>query len=369
MKKKIYLLITLVISLFMFTEDVEAAKELTCVYDIGSGFNATYYKMIVQDSNGNLELYFWGDHSEEIKSINDPFWIKHSEYFDSEITFKYNDKEGILNLTECPKYSSKYHPTNNTEIELYYEKKWNKPDYVLLDEFSCNCVPDLDKHDDWLAKCSYGDEENGYTDLYFSETKYKIETNRHGLTGASGAFDVSDVIDMYGVGKWCPSVLWEYYYKPSNSKQSGLLQYYLVKPSWTPEYSCDGNGCTTLTKLLYEDGNSDYYEEIDKDDSGEGNVKLDSCEDLLGPELLNWINNLMNYVKIIVPILLIGFGIFDFTGAIFAGSEDDMKKSQSKFFKRIIAALLIFISPIIINLFLTLANEVWSFINPNTCIK
>ena len=73
----------------------------------------------------------------------------------------------------------------------------------------------------------------------------------------------------------------------------------------------------------------------------------------------------MNWIKIIIPILLIAYGTLDFTKAIFSGKEDDMKT----FINRIIAAVLVFIAPIFVNLLLTLANEVWSFISPNTCIE
>lgn len=366
MKKRIYLLITLILSLFIFSGRVEAAKELTCVYDDGKG----YYKMIVQDTNGNLELYFWNNNKEKIKSINDAFWTKHSEYSDNEITFKYNDKEGVLNLTECPDYSSTYHITKTKEFEFYDETKLIRDEDDLLSDFSCNCMPSLDKHKEWLAKCSYGDSEKGYTDLYFSETYYEIKTNRHGFSGAKGSFNIDDVTDMYEVGKFCPSVLWEYYYDAKSTGMPDILEYYLVKPSLTIEgISCtnSGSSCTTLTKLNYEGDKSEYYEETDN--NVQDDVELDNCEVLLGDDLYDWINELMDYVKIFVPILLIGLGIFDFIKALFSGSEDDMKKSQSKFFKRIVAALLIFISPMIINLFLKLANEVWSFINPNTCIR
>ena len=92
-----------------------------------------------------------------------------------------------------------------------------------------------------------------------------------------------------------------------------------------------------------------------------------TCKDLLGEELLNKINQYLNIVKICIPILLIGFGIVDFTKATFANDEDAMKKSQKRFIKRIIIAIIIFLVPIFVNLILSLANEVWSFISPNSC--
>ena len=77
----------------------------------------------------------------------------------------------------------------------------------------------------------------------------------------------------------------------------------------------------------------------------------------------------MQWIRIFVPLLLIGLGILDFTKAVFSKSEDDMKKSREKFIKRIIAAVAVFLVPMFVNFILDLANSVWSWINPNTCIK
>ena len=63
------------------------------------------------------------------------------------------------------------------------------------------------------------------------------------------------------------------------------------------------------------------------------NKKLDiypivDCESLLGSELIDKIKSYTNIIKIAVPIILITFGIIDFTKAIFSCDEDSMKKMQ-----------------------------------------
>ena len=83
--------------------------------------------------------------------------------------------------------------------------------------------------------------------------------------------------------------------------------------------------------------------------------------------LINRINSYLNIIKIAVPIILIGFGIIEFTKAIFSENEDTMKKAQKQFIKRIAIAILIFFVPTILNLLLTLANKVWPIIVPSTC--
>ena len=97
--------------------------------------------------------------------------------------------------------------------------------------------------------------------------------------------------------------------------------------------------------------------------------KIDDCRTLFGEPLIEKINDIMDIVKIFIPILLIVLGIVDFTKAVFSGKSDDMSKSQKTFIKRILAAVLVFIAPFFINLILDLANEVWSNISSDTCIN
>lgn len=91
------------------------------------------------------------------------------------------------------------------------------------------------------------------------------------------------------------------------------------------------------------------------------------CEGLLGEDLINKINSYLNIIGIAIPIILIGFGIIDFTKAVFAGNEEQIKKAQKDFIKRLEIAILIFFVPTIVNLILSLANKVWDFIEPNSC--
>ena len=90
------------------------------------------------------------------------------------------------------------------------------------------------------------------------------------------------------------------------------------------------------------------------------------CKGILGQNLIDKINSYLDIIKIIVPILLIGYGVFDFTKAIFLG-EDDMTKAKKAFIKRIFISIIIFVTPSIVNLLLNLANSVWPIISPNTC--
>ena len=47
-------------------------------------------------------------------------------------------------------------------------------------------------------------------------------------------------------------------------------------------------------------------------------------------------------IKIVVPILLIIFGMLDLAKAVMAQKEDEIKKGQQTFIKRLIAAVIVF---------------------------
>ncbi len=72
------------------------------------------------------------------------------------------------------------------------------------------------------------------------------------------------------------------------------------------------------------------------------------------------INEILMYPKYIVPALVIGLGTLDFAKAIIASKEDEMKKAQKTFIKRVIIGISIFFVPLIINIIMYLADIVWN---------
>ncbi len=71
------------------------------------------------------------------------------------------------------------------------------------------------------------------------------------------------------------------------------------------------------------------------------------------------IDTIMEYVRIIVPILIILLGTVDFAKAVIAGKEDNMKKAQKDFVIRIIAGVAVFFVPVLIDIIMDLAEIVW----------
>lgn len=74
--------------------------------------------------------------------------------------------------------------------------------------------------------------------------------------------------------------------------------------------------------------------------------KTNECS--LTDDIIAWIENILRWVKYLIPIVLIVLSIIEFIKALSSEKEDDMKKAQKNFVIRLIVAVLIFIFPLII---------------------
>lgn len=54
------------------------------------------------------------------------------------------------------------------------------------------------------------------------------------------------------------------------------------------------------------------------------------------------VSTIVTIIKVAVPILLIIFGMLDLGKAVMASKEDEIKKGQQTFIKRIVAAVIVF---------------------------
>ena len=79
-------------------------------------------------------------------------------------------------------------------------------------------------------------------------------------------------------------------------------------------------------------------------------------------EVVGLAKMVIKVLQIVVPIGLIVMGTIDMAKAVIAGDEKKMKEAQKPFIKRIIAAIIVFLIPIIVNMvlsFVTTGNSEW----------
>ena len=147
------------------------------------------------------------------------------------------------------------------------------------------------------------------------------------------------------------------------SNQKGFKTWYL------------GHTKTNSDGTVKEITEKEYWNAFGGFVEGESSVDFEaviSCTDLFGNasdenSLAYMINLILGYVRVIVPILVIVFGLFDLAKAVIASKEDDMKKAQTTFIKRVIIGVVVFFVPLVVNLVMDLADIVWEGMGYTIC--
>lgn len=96
-------------------------------------------------------------------------------------------------------------------------------------------------------------------------------------------------------------------------------------------------------------------ENTTNNNSNSQGTEVTGCE--VVPEVVRkWINISLNVVKYMALVLVIVLGVLDFIKAAGAGEPDSMKKAGQSFIKRLVAVIILFLLPMIIELILNLIN-------------
>lgn len=85
-------------------------------------------------------------------------------------------------------------------------------------------------------------------------------------------------------------------------------------------------------------------------------ANLNACSDTGIINALSMVGIALNIIKIVVPLILIVMGMIDMTKAVIASDQDALKKNLNVFVRRCIAAILVFITPSLLNGIFTLID-------------
>lgn len=123
-------------------------------------------------------------------------------------------------------------------------------------------------------------------------------------------------------------------------------------------------------KELYESGVKKYSdtlnESITKSSSNASSTvnnvasqqqQLSANCGLIDQGLMDIIEEVYGWIKVIVPIALICFGVFDFSVPVMSGDKDALSKATSRFIKRCIIAIIIFFVPLLVRYLLDAFNS------------
>jgi len=81
------------------------------------------------------------------------------------------------------------------------------------------------------------------------------------------------------------------------------------------------------------------------------------CSDPNFIKPFKFLGRIFTILKILIPIIIIGFGAFDLSKAVVASKDDEIKKSIRSLAMRALAGIIIFFVPTIVNLVFTLVDD------------
>lgn len=383
--KKILLVISVVLCLFLFPCGVEAKESLgTCEYkidvnELGLGsFSDLFLKVTVYDD---------GSTGGRVISGHDANGEK----------FSYKPSSGLLlgNTGVSLQYSKMF--DKNGDFYKAYEKKNNCPNLQFIFftpnqlHFNVNGNRSPQGNPTTIATANStggtSDKKPSQTKTYCDSVRIDVrnsdqesyftttETNgvreftitmgsdsvsakyNETVTLSKGAtnftFSVNpDDYDVYWSNQ-CESA--EHYLRAPGA--SGIAGERIIQ---TTEPSPEENGSYTSGEI--EDQKE--WENLKEDLNSENFNKEIECPDIIDidtPGSFGWmLNTVLNYIKIIGPILVVLLSAIDFIKAVVGFDEKAMKEAQSKLIIRLVAALCLFLVPTLVQLLL-------SFINATTC--
>lgn len=125
-----------------------------------------------------------------------------------------------------------------------------------------------------------------------------------------------------------------------------LCEKYSSSTNYTNEQGDTVKGCMKACSNLKDD----IAELCDYKNSQSSTKQCNS----IGDRTLAWIFKIINMIRYLVPILLIILGILDFIKSIASDDDGEIKKAGSRFVRRLIAAALVFIVPLILQFVLNI---------------
>lgn len=103
-------------------------------------------------------------------------------------------------------------------------------------------------------------------------------------------------------------------------------------------------------------------------------ANIASCENsikgaIIDEKIPNLVSTIITVIKIVVPVLLVIMGMLDLMKGVTAGKEDEMKKAQGLFIKRLISGALVFLVFTIVQLIISFVADDNDKANIATCSK
>lgn len=92
-----------------------------------------------------------------------------------------------------------------------------------------------------------------------------------------------------------------------------------------------------------------------------------NCNGLITSDAADFIGEIMGWIQILVPALLIVLGAIDFGSVVISDDKDGMKKASSRFVKRCISGVAIFFVPLVVKVLLDISGITGTLVDDPMC--
>lgn len=193
--------------------------------------------------------------------------------------------------------------------------------------------------------CVYSSSSNKIEFILDTGTKTIISAQINSKDVASNAFSYDDIwkdnkcVDIKNIYASC-----------YDGSRGGPAVCNIVK-----ENPYTGTGSSSSSTTIDNDASTGGNKDNVPDDNYNPGTEVTGC-DVVPKEIRNWIRIALNFVKYIALVLVIVLGTIDFIKAAGSGEPDAMKKAGQTFIKRVVAVIILFLLPMIVELILNLIN-------------
>ena len=345
------------------TGSQRTTTKLHCIYHYNAGV-VMFTKSDANPSGFSVKTQ-WRGLGDDIPSYDDKDWLNISEsvevivkgkafnemvcpnYLFERFTTKPNSNQ-ITGFLFCDDRDCEYagyetydYPLAKKE-ESKFTEKWDEsgePEQnEQPDEYYTNFYGDevnlTIEHTEWLKECAYIDEEReaaGLYELYFNDSQFAMRAEKNTEKALIQAnFTLAELLKKNS--KECPTAL---YY----ARDGTYVRFWLDDAPKGALYYRD-------KMVLYEAKDPEPVPVPDP-------TPTDPC-DIIPDEIREWIGDALNLVKYVALAIVIVLGVLDFLKAAGSGEAEAMKKAGTDFLKRIIAVIILFLIPLIVDLILNL---------------
>lgn len=343
MKKIVYFSFIFFIS-FLFIGNVYADMA-TCVYNFG-GLNEHLEISFDQENGKKFTVSCYDSSGADCSSNYNISKLKASN-------FKVSSSNSSVKY-EC--LSSIYY-TNTSNTYNFSTKAGGSSKKIKLNKSASNYSKDSSSQNSGNdIECSYkvssaGADKNAKFVFTFSKDFKKFSVEMTGNAGKS--YDLrpdensfkEEFKNQYNQKNGCPNV-YTTFYDYAGRYTASMTQENLQDGSQTTDSNIHQESPSNLPT-----GN-DITELYDNNWSNS-----EGCIGLEGSETLKILKQILDYLRLAAVALLLVLGSLDFAGAIFSDKDDAMKQAGNKFIKRLIATVIVFLVPVLVNIILFIADK------------